>query len=229
MFHFHDKTRRKLAIAGFILLCILPTCAIAGWCLWRNVPWETQLAAEQLQLQLGWKVKLSQLKHPRPGADVYENIELLDPETGHSIFACKSVEVSHRQIGQEKPTLVFAFDRPEIDADAIPQIHRLIERVLQDQVTPGANSLFSAAELTLRRGKSIRTYPDIVAGVEHATGYVQAALQFRLPDAQAKMPVTLRLYRDRTTTPPKNHFELVAAENEVPKEMIALMGGDEKE
>ena len=227
MFHLHDKTRRRLAIAGFISLCILPTCAIAGWCLWRNMPWEAQLAAEQLQQQIGWRVKLERLKHPRPGTDVYENLELLDPETDRVIFSCKSVSVGMRPIadsqGNEKPTLVFAFDRPEIEADAIPQIHRLIERALQDQVAPGMNSHFTAAELQLRGGESIRRYPDIVAGVEHSAAYVQAALQFHLPDATAAMPVTLRLYRDRTATPPQNHFEIVPADSEVPSEMIALM------
>ena len=88
MFQLHDKTRRKLAIAGFVLLCLLPTCAVAGWCLWRNMPWETRIAAEQLERQLGWKVKLERLKHPRPGVDVYENLELIDAETGGTIFRC---------------------------------------------------------------------------------------------------------------------------------------------
>jgi hypothetical protein len=145
MFQLHDKTRRKLAIAGFVLLCLLPTCAVAGWCLWRNMSWETRIAAEQLERQLGWKVKLEQLKHPRPGVDVYENLELIDAETGGTIFRSPSIEVRWGENAdpqsKDKPLLVLSLDRPEIDAAALDRIGRCIERVLQKQTAPDVNCL----------------------------------------------------------------------------------------
>ncbi|MCC6124113.1 MAG: hypothetical protein IT426_04065 [Pirellulales bacterium] len=226
MFHFHDKTRRKLAIAGFIFLCFLPTCAVAGWCLWRNLPWETRLAAERLQMQLGWKVNLEQLRHPRPGADVYQNLELFDPETGQFVFSCKSVEVGRRSVadpqGREKPTLVLSIEQPEIDAAALGKIGRFVERLLQDHAAPGMDCRISAAELKLRRGKTIETFTGIEAGVDHSPGCVQAAMQFHLPEAKNAAPVSIRFYRDRSTAPPQNRFQLITAENEVPCDLIAL-------
>jgi hypothetical protein len=226
MFRFHDKTRRKLAIAGFALLCLLPTCVVAGWCLWRNLPWEARLAAEQLQIHLGCEVNLEGLAHPRPGAEVYRNLELADPETGQSIFSCKSVEVSRQNIadpqGQEKPTLVLSFEQPEIDAAALGKIGRLVERLLQDQAAPGVNCRVSATELKLRRGKTSQTFPGIEAGVDHSPGCVQAAMQFHLPEANSAAPVAIRFYRDRSTAPPQNRFQLITEENEVPCGLIAL-------
>jgi hypothetical protein len=226
MFHLHDKTRRKLAIAGFILLCLLPTCAIAGWCFWRNMPWETQIAAEQLQQQLGWKVKLDHIKHPRPGVEIYENLELSDPETGRFIFSCRSVEISRRMIadpqGQEKPTLIFAFQESEIGVATLTQMGQFIERVLQDQAMTGMDCRLSTSELKMRRGKTVQKLSNVEAGVDHSASCVQAAMQFHLPQAKTAAPVVIRLYRDRTITPPQNRFELQTAENEVPCDLLAL-------
>jgi hypothetical protein len=228
MFPLHDRTRRKLAIAGFVFLCLVPTCTVATWCLWRNLPWETRLAAEKLQQQLGWKVKLERLRHPRPCTDVYEKLELLDPETDRTVFSCQSVSVEIRLIaisqGQYKPMLAFEFDRPAIEAETIPQVHRLLERALQDQVASGMNCYFTAAELQVHRGETKQTYRNVVAGVDHVAKFVNAPLRFYLPD-RAAAPITLRLTRDRNAAPPRNHFESDAAENEVPREMLALMGG----
>jgi hypothetical protein len=224
MFHLHDKTRRKLAIAGFLLLGLLPTCAVAGWCLWRNMPWETQIAAERLQQQLGWKVKLERLKHPRPGTEVYENLEFLDPETDQSIFFCRSIEVSKKQIadpqGQEKPTLMLSFDQPEIDAAGLDQIGRLIERIVQDHVAPGLNCRLSPTELKLRGGKVVQIFPGIEARVIHSEGDIQAAMRSPLPRVNLEAFVEIQLHRDRKVSPPQSRFELVTTANEVSWEQI---------
>jgi hypothetical protein len=223
MFQLHDITRRKLAIACFILLCLLPTCAVAGWCLWRNMPWETQFAAERLQQQLGWKVKLERLEHPRPGTDVYKNLELADPETGQPFFSCQSVKVSHKQITDpqelEKPPLTLSFEQPEIDAAALDQISRLIERVVQEQFAPSIDCEISLVEMNLRRGKTMQAFP-IEAGVKHSDGCVQAAMRFSLPNANEATSVVLRLYRNRTVLPPQNSFVLETSESEMSWEQI---------
>lgn len=228
MFHLHDKTRRKLAIAGFLLLCLLPTCAVAGWCLWRNMPWETQLAAERLQQQLGWKVKLERLKHPQPGTDVYENLELIDPETGNPIFSCRSVSFGISPIpvqGQSKPMLVFTFDQPEIEAASIPLIHQLLERVMQEQVAPGTDFFFKAAQMKICRGESMQTYSSIEAGVVHDAKQVNAAFRFSFANSEKNASITLGLTRDRSVFPLQNQFGADAEESEVPPELLALMGG----
>jgi hypothetical protein len=229
MFPLHDRTRQKLAIAGFVFLCLLPTCAVAGWCLWRNMPWEAQFAAEKLQQQLGWKVKLERLAHPRPGMDVYEKLELLDPETGRVVFSCKSVSVGIRPVnvslGDVKPMLVFVFDQPELEAASISQFHQLIERALQDRVAPGVSCYFLAEVLRIRRGKAVESYYNIDTGVFHSADSVQAALRFHLRDNNATIPIKLFLTRDRNATPPENHFNSDAPENEIPRDLLALMGG----
>jgi hypothetical protein len=224
MFHLHDKTRRELAIVGFFVLCLLPTCAVAGWCLWRNMPWETQLAAERLQQQLGWNVKLERLKHPRPGTEIYENMELLNPETGQSLFTCRSIEVNTKLIadpqGQEKPTLALSFDHPEIHSAAFEEIGRLVERVVQDQVAPSINCEISTVEMKLRNGNTVQAFADVKAGVAHSENFVQAALLFHLPSAKEAAPLVFRLSRDRTVSPPRSSFELVTSENEMTWEKV---------
>jgi len=48
MFRLHDCTRRRLLLAGFVLLCVVPTVLVAGWCAWRNRPGKTADEAERL-------------------------------------------------------------------------------------------------------------------------------------------------------------------------------------
>jgi hypothetical protein len=226
MIHLHDKTRHKIVMAGLLLLCLLPTCAVACWCLWRNSSWETQLAAEHLKQQLGFNVKLERLKHPRPGTEIYENLELLDAETGRSLFSCRSVEVRSKNLpdaqSQEKPTLVVTFDQPEIDAAAFGQLGRLVERLLQDQLAPGVNCRFLATEAKLRLDATVQTFSGVEAGVDHSGGDAQAAMRFQLPGSKSQAPVVVQLYRDRTTTPPQNRLAILAGDNEMPCDLLAL-------
>ena len=119
-------------------------------------------------------------------------------------------------------TLVLSLDQPEIDAAALDRIGRCIERVLQKQTAPDVNCLLSAAELKLRQGKNVRTFPGIEAGVVHSEVGVQAALQFHLPGAEAAVPAVIRIFRNRTIAPPQSRFELNTGDNELPCELIAL-------
>ena len=84
MFQLHDRTRRRLCLAAFVCVGAIPSLLVGGWCVARHLPGRAQAEADALGRQLGLVVKLEAVKHLRPGAMLYEGIELADPETGQT-------------------------------------------------------------------------------------------------------------------------------------------------
>ena len=80
--------------------CRVPGAALAigAWCALRHVPGHIDAEARSLVAQLGLSVKLGGVKYLRPGAVLYEGVELADPETGNVVFRCRLLEVA-RQSG----------------------------------------------------------------------------------------------------------------------------------
>ena len=77
----YDSTRRRIALATFFAVGVLPTVVLSGWAAWWRSPWHVRREAERLELQLGMRVSLAAVRHPRPGVVVYEGLGLRDPET----------------------------------------------------------------------------------------------------------------------------------------------------
>ncbi len=100
MFQLHDKTRRRMCVAAFLTLGVLPALLVGGWCWSRHTPGCVLAEAERLSRQLGLKVTVGGLKHLRPGAVLYEQLEASDPETGRTIFRCRLLEVCPANAGR---------------------------------------------------------------------------------------------------------------------------------
>jgi hypothetical protein len=226
MLPLYDKTRRRLAFAGFVLLCLLPTCAVAGWCLWRNSTWETHVAAERLRMQIGCKVKLSGLKHVKVGTDVYENLELLDAESDRKLFSCKSASISVRRIsdlqGKENEFVVCIFEQAEIEDEGLAAIHELLERALQDQIAPETNCFFQANEFAVQRNGNRQIYNNVVARVEHYEKSSVGAILYGKANSNGEKPAIF-LYRDRSVSPPQNRPGGPAYQ--FPQEFVELLHG----
>jgi hypothetical protein len=190
------------------------------------MPWETRIAVERLERGFGWKVQLDRIAHPRPGVEVYENLEFIDAETGESLLRCASIELSRRDYadpqGEVKPTLVLALESPEIEAAAIDRLRRSIERILQRQTAADSNCLLSAAELKVRRGKQTVSLPGIDSNLVYSDAGIQAYMQFHLPGDEAAVPAFVRIVRNRTINPPQNCIELKTENNDLPCELLAL-------
>ena len=61
MFQLHDKTRRRICLAGFFMFCVAPTLGAAIWCAMRHLPWTAQEEAKCLGRQLITYLKLSKM------------------------------------------------------------------------------------------------------------------------------------------------------------------------
>jgi hypothetical protein len=181
MFHLHDTTRRRICLAGFLLLGVAPTLAVAGWCLSRRLPGYVQAEAQNLSRWLGLNVTLAGVNHVRPGVVLYEQLEAADPETGHVIFRCRLAELDSRIesdhaspresdplplgegqgvravggcAGNPKPRLLVTLSQPEADAGALTRIWQCLQRALEGSCGPlDADVQFAATALTLRASR----------------------------------------------------------------------------
>ena len=86
MLQLHDRTRRRIALAVFFTLGVMPTLAVSAWGVWWRSPRYLAGEAEQLGWRLGMTVSLSGVRHPEPGVAVYEGLQVREPEGNQPVF-----------------------------------------------------------------------------------------------------------------------------------------------
>ena len=233
MFQLHDKTRFRICLAGFAVLCVLPTLLTGGWCLSRHLPGCARAEAEQLARQLGMNVKLDGLKHLRPGAMLYEGLELSDPETGQTILRCRLLEIARQQVtdeqGQRRAAVVIAATQPEVQSAAIDRIWQCLQRTMEGSFGPlEADLRLSAAEVTLRAGDNSQTMTDVDGTLESLPGRTCAEVQFRLAGVDTTEPARILIDRNRQVSPPASGFHLYTGNVGLPCSVLAMGLGELK-
>jgi hypothetical protein len=226
MFQLHDKTRRRICMAGFILFCVAPTLGAALWSAARHLPWTAREEEQTLGNLLGLEVRMAGMKHLRPDAVLYENIELADPETNQLLLRCRLLEAQWKTIadaqGMGKPTLILSASQPEVEAAGLNRLGGLLQRVMQAQTPrPAADVRISAAELTLKAGVDSQTLTGLEASIDNPPGGVQAILAFRIAGVDMPEPVKIRAIRNRQTNPPTNGFELSTGRGDLTCDLLA--------
>jgi hypothetical protein len=223
MFQLHDRTRRRLCVAAFACVAAIPSLLVGGWCAARHLPSHAQAEADALGRQLGLTVKLAGVKHLRPGAVLYEGIELADPETGQTIFRSRCLEVAW-----QRPTLLLIASQPEVETARIDLVWRWAQRLLESQPGRGeANWKFSAGEVTLRAGDRSQTLTEVAALMEIRPDKTQAQLDFQLAGQSAHEPATVRIVRNRESSPTTS-IELSTDDNALPCSLLAMVIGELK-
>ncbi len=234
MFQLHDRTRRRLCIAAFVLLGLTPTLLVGGWCAARLMPGAAQTEADSLGRQLGLAVKLTSLKHLRPGTVLYEGLELADPETGHTLLRCRALEASWQHYtdeqGQRRPLVSVVASQPEVEAASSDLAWRWMQRMLE--IRPGRADVdlaFSASEMTLRVDGCSQKLTDVSVEKKTLPGVTYATIDFRPSGAAASGLARLCVVRNRQTTPPSCDFELNTGDGELTCNVLALGLGELKQ
>jgi hypothetical protein len=93
MFLLHERTRKSLCRIGFVLLCVLPTCAVALWAASRNGDGHRARCEAEMSRLLGLKVALGKVEYPEPGVVRYLDLLLADRETDAAIASAAELEV----------------------------------------------------------------------------------------------------------------------------------------
>jgi len=227
MFRLHDKTRRRICLAGFLLLCVLPTALVSAWCVVRRLPGRTEAEARRLGRQLGLRVSLAKVRHLRPGVVLYEGLELADPESGRSVARCRLLQAGwSRATGgqsQSETSLVMIASQPEIESEALGLLGELLRRLLTRQSgRTDVEVWLSAGEVTLRAEENSQTLTELQGHIERADSVTRAEVSFRLAGAETSEAVGIRICRNHHTKPPTSSFELDTRGAELPCRMLAM-------
>ena len=227
MFQLHDKTRFRICLAGFAVLCVLPTLLVGGWCLSRHLPGYARAEAEQLGRQLGMTVRLDGLKHVRPGVMLYEGLELGDPETGQTVLRCRLLEIAQESAdgeqGQTRTVLRITAAQPEVEAASLHRVWQCLQRTMEGSYGKlDADVRLAAAEVTLRAGDGSQTMTNVEGAIETLPGGTRAEVHFRLAGVDTPEPIGIRIVRNRQVSPPASGFELYTGGGELPCNVLAM-------
>ncbi|MGA2069317.1 MAG: hypothetical protein ABSG86_30485 [Thermoguttaceae bacterium] len=226
MLHLHDQTRRRIALAAFFALGIVPTAMIGAWCVLRQGPWDAWAESQRLGRQLGMDVALGTLRHPRPGRVVYEGLRLSDPETGQEVLRTALLEATWTVAVDgrgRRPAVVLAAPQVEVEIDGTGRLWQILQQNLRLQCgRPEIEVRVKVDELVIRGGEHPLALAHVEGGIGALSGGVQAVASFHLAGRAAAAPVRARLVRNRQLRPPADSIELDTAGTPLPCPLLAL-------
>ena len=216
MFTLHETTRRSLCRMGFVLLCVLPMCAILAATAWFGSDAYRTRQSSELSRILGLDVSLDRVVLTQPEGLRYEGLKLADPETGAILARAASFSVLRH--GNKISTVAIA---PELEVARLDGLEDLIMRQLR-LGKRGQQICFEAEKLSLRMpDKSQRILESVHGRFDFAKDAAQALVEFRPMSRESEEPVAIRIWRNRQTTPPSMVLEAHTGKSTLPCSLMA--------
>lgn len=223
----HDRTRRRISLALWLALGVVPAVGLAAWGVWWRSQWHVRSQARGLSWQLGLKASLAAVRHPKPGVVVYEGLHLREPEANQPVFRCRAVEArwatAADSSGQPRRVLQLAVVQPEVNASQWREVVRLVDWAVSRR--PGlmdTDLRIAATELNWVAGPQSQRLVALEAKIDAAAARTEAELVFRLAEQPTAEPARLALTRNRQITPPATALELHTQGTVVPGAWLAL-------
>lgn len=211
--------------AGFVLLCLLPTAAVAGWIVQRSLPgfvlsqkdeWE-----QGLSRQLGLRVSLERLEYPRPDMAALSNVSFADPETGATVASVARLEVLSTEQGWK-----LVGHQAVIETAHLPMLRTQFEqrwlRRGKQEWSSRSQCEIILRELTLKGSNQSLTLVDVAGTWNPAETGPKCELTFRLPETGSDQPRgRWFVQRNRQTNPPTTHWVLETGATPLPCALAA--------
>lgn len=216
MFRLSDATRRQTTLGLFILLCVLPTVAVILIGGWRCLPGRVVAEEGRLSLLFGQPVHIEVVRHLRPGAALYQGVEVLDPETNEVLLRCdwlrarfdtveaKGAKASSRQ-------LQLSVGKLTVTAASIEALRPMADRLLQRRIEGlPPSAVLAAKELVLKGDQEefLARQVGVWATLQAEESKVEVNFQL---EGQSK-PAYLCLVRYRNYQPPVDGFLLATGD-----------------
>jgi len=220
----HRQPAHFVCRIGFVLLCVLPTAAVAGWIVQRSLPgfvlsarqeWE-----QELSRQLGLRVTCAAVEYPRHDTAELTDVMFADPETGAAVASARSLELvcsgeRWKLIGWQVvvETAQLPLLRTQLD-------QRLLRREASSHVTNACEIWLR--EVTLHDTSHSLTLVDVAGAWKSTATGPECALSFRLPEADPQQPRGEWLVqRNRQTVPPATRWQLKTGNLTLPLNIAA--------
>ncbi len=227
MFPLRDTSRRRICLAAFFALCVVPTVIVLACGLVRHLPGHARAEAKRLGRHLGHKVSLTRVRHLQPGVAVYEGLELSDPETGKRLVRCPRLEVrwetTAHATGPTRQRLTLAASQAEIEAADLKPLGQLVHGALTGRLACFQSPLrLTAGEVTLRRGETALTLTHLEGKIERLPDGSQADVAFRVGGFETPKPVQIRIARSHPIEPATTSGGLYTGEGALPCSWLGL-------
>jgi len=223
MFRLFDRTRRIVCRATFIGLCILPTVGITAWGVSRHLPGHTQSQSRWLTQQIGLRVTCQEVEHLTPDRMRWAGLQLADPETGQTLFACASVDATVTGGPGDAVAVDLVVRQPRLDREGLRTLAALLDRTMRRQTAGRSIDLtVRADEVQLdNAGELVRMTACGGTLKSHPAGS-QAQLQFQLGNGPGAEPAHIELVRNRQTDPPSTAVKIYTGSGTLPCRLLAV-------
>lgn len=221
----HQRPAHFACRVGFVLLCVLPTAAVAGWIVQRSLPAYTLSAKQEweqeLSRQLGLRVTCSSVSYPRPDTAELSSVALADPETGAPIASASTLEVI-----READRWKLVGSQVVVESNQWPLLKDQFEQRWLRRADSAAGDQIPCEiwfrEITFQAVERSLTLVDVAGVWKAAADGPSCTLTFRLPEAdpQAK-PAQMTVQRNRQTSPPTTHWQLATGSSAIPCSLVA--------
>jgi hypothetical protein len=225
MFQLYDHTRRRISIALFVLLAIVPTVGVVGYAAWLHTAAHVRFEADRLGRQLGVTLSLKSIRHLTPTKTVYEGVQLSDAERGRTIFSCTRLEALWRNStdgqGKPQPSLLLTAGEAQLDSGQSQEAWLALNRFLARQSGCGdVETQFSAPQLALRAADGSYALQDVQVCFHSAMAESWVDAGFQLAQTDMPNPVRFCLWRTRRSEPPVSGFSLDTGSSVVPCKVL---------
>ena len=213
MFPLHDRVRRRICVAGFILLCVLPTVAVLGWGAAWSLPGHVRAEARRIGRRLGMEVSLGHVEHLRPGAVRLGGVVLRDLEQPDAVLHCDEVEAELKTVadktGISRRVLFLRSPGVEVDATRMADLGELARRLLRLRVgNDDVDVRWTAERIDFRHAGRVGPLTDARGGAHTVEGSTEAWMTFGVANQKLKRPARIRLVRNRQVGPAADWFLL---------------------
>lgn len=211
------QTAQLTCRLGFVLFCLLPTCATIGWIAIRSQPGYVLSAKQEweqvLSQRLGMRVVCASVDYPTPETAELRSVEITDAETNVPIASLAKLEV----IREQKGWRLIGW-QAVIEAGNMPLAMELLEqRWLRTPIGELVPCAIELRELTVHDGERGVTLVDLNGNWQPTAAGPICELNFRLPEATPKQTRgRLVIERNRQTSPPTTRWIFESGELPVP-------------
>jgi len=220
MFSFHEKTQRRIGLAGFGVFCVVPTIAVLAWIASLYLPSHRRSIERSFSHLLGMDVRVEAVRHPKPGLTALEDVEIRTAESGEVILRSKAVEVFSQWDG----TTVLSAARVTAEAKHYPAVEELFKRLLTRRIKPDAFQVrVNVGELNVRLAEKTRpTLLDVRGIIASEPEESQTHWNFQLDDESSEEPIRLSFRRKRGDGPVTTIMGVHTGEAEISSELLGL-------
>lgn len=233
---FHDRTRRKICLAAFFALCIVPTIGLLAWGVSRQGSWHVAACAKRLSRQLALAVTIDRVEHPRPGVVRYVGVRVADPETDEMICFCRRILAYHKDVNDRpRPALVLIAEETEMRPGGADRVWRLLQRVMARRMSSDdVDVRLIVGTLVLRADASDEAafLDDVRASLQTGDDGGLAEFKFKIGEPAAdkagivaddsRDPFQIIISRDRKATPPEFRFDVDTHGTPLPCDLLGL-------